>query len=236
MTEQSGNVDSYDNVGRAETLHPNLVISPAQKVHRLLFTKMRDASTCSKDFVQYSKRAMRILAEDALAEFDATKTTITTPCGSFEGLIGPEPTNITAVSIMRSGDSLSDVIRDIEPAVRVGKILIQRDESTKEKTAKLFYSKLPPDIANHHVLLCDPMLATGGSAITAIEVLVNQYHVPKNQIVFANMICSPEGLRAMEQKYPEVKIVTAIVDESLNDDKFIVPGLGDFGDRFYNSS
>ena len=83
---------------------------------------------------------------------------------------GPDPERIVAVSIMRSGDALLDVVRDIEPAVRVGKILIQRDESTIEKKAKLFYCKVPSDIARQNVLLCDPMLATGGSALKAIEV------------------------------------------------------------------
>ena len=81
---------------------------------------------------------------------------------SFDGVEGPDPERIVAVSIMRSGDALLDVVRDIEPAVRVGKILIQRDESTIEKKAKLFYCKVPSDIARQNVLLCDPMLATGG--------------------------------------------------------------------------
>ena len=77
-----------------------------------------------------------------------------------------------------------------------------------------------------YVLLCDPMLATGGSAIKALEVLCNDYKVQPSRIVFANMICAPEGLRALAQAYPSVKIVTACVDEKLNDEKFIVPGLG----------
>mmetsp|Transcript_664 Transcript_664/g.939 ORF Transcript_664/g.939 Transcript_664/m.939 type:complete len:88 (-) Transcript_664:99-362(-) len=86
-----------------------------------------------------------------------------------------------------------------------------------------------------HVLLCDPMLATGGSAILALEVLVDKYKVDPNRIVFANMICAPEGLKALSNSYPQVKVVTACVDERLNDDKYIVPGLGDYGDRFFNT-
>jgi len=85
------------------------------------------------------------------------------------------------------------------------------------------------------IILCDPMLATGGSAKAAIQVLVNEYNVNTKNIVFANMISCPEGIRAMEESYPDVKIVTACVDEYLNDDKYIVPGLGDYGDRFFNT-
>ncbi len=151
------------------------------------------------------------------------------PC---DGCYGPDPTKICAVSIVRSGDALLEVVRDVEPAVKVGKILIQRDESHPDKIAKLFYSKLPPTIgtpATPYVLLCDPMLATGGSALTAIEVLVGEkYKVAPEKIIFANMICAPEGLKRMAEEYPQIKIVTAAIDECLNDDKFIVPGLGEY--------
>jgi len=196
---------------------------------------MRDKLTASEEFVKYSKRSMRVLAEDALSEFPSTEVKISTPCGSFDGVIGPNPTNICAVSIMRSGDALLEVVREIEPGIRVGKILIQRDESTTEKTATLLYSNLPPGISQQHVLLCDPMLATGGSAMKAIEVLV-EHNVDPTKIIFANMICAPVGLTVLADAYPQIKIVTAAIDNNLNDDKFIVPGLGDYGDRFYNSS
>ena len=178
---------------------------------------------------------MRILAEDALAEFPSDTLTITTPCGSFEGIQSLDPTRICAVSIVRSGDCLLEAARDVEPGLRVGKILIQRDESHPDKIPKLFYSKLPPGIENMYVLLCDPMLATGGSAITALKVLCEDNRVSPNRIIFANMICAPEGLEKMAEVFPEVTIVTACVDECLNEDKFIVPGLGDYGDRFFNT-
>jgi uracil phosphoribosyltransferase len=160
----------------------------------------------------------------------------TRPC---DGCVGPDPTTICAVSIVRSGDALLEVVRDVEPAVRVGKILIQRDESHPDKIAKLFYSKLPPTVgtpATPYVLLCDPMLATGGSALTAIDVLVgDQYKVAPEKIIFANMICAPEGLKIMAEKYPQIKIVTVAIDERLNDDKFIVPGLGEFSAVQYST-
>lgn len=178
---------------------------------------------------------MRLVAEDALAEFPTTPLAIETPCGPFVGVQSIPPTDICAVSIVRSGDCLLDVVRAVEPACRVGKILVQRDESTETKQAVLMYDKLPKDIATMYVLLCDPMLATGGSAIMALHVLVEKNGVNPSKIVFANMICAPEGLRALAHAYPTVKIVTACIDERLNEDKFIVPGLGDFGDRYFNT-
>ena len=155
------------------------------------------------------------------------------PC---EGSYGPDPTKICAISIVRSGDALLEVVRDVEPAVKVGKILIQRDESHPDKIAKLFYSKLPPTAGTPetpYVLLCDPMLATGGSALKAIEVLVgDKYKVAPENIIFANMICAPEGLKKMAETYPQIKIVTAAIDDCLNEHKFIVPGLGEL--KFQN--
>jgi len=148
----------------------------------------------------------------------------------FRGAVGTDPTKVCAVSIVRSGDALLEVVREVEPAVRVGKILIQRDESHPDKIPKLFYSKLPPTVGTAetpYVLLCDPMMATGGSALKAIGVLVKEYKVAPEKIIFANMICAPEGLKIMAKKYPKVKIVTVAIDECLNDDKFIVPGLGE---------
>jgi uracil phosphoribosyltransferase len=178
---------------------------------------------------------MRLLAEDALAEFPTKPLEIKTPCGPFMGLQGPEPTDICAVSIIRSGDALLEAVRDVEPAIRVGKILIQRDETHPEKLPKLFYSKMPPGVENMHVLLCDPMLATGGSAKMAIDTLISKHKVDPARIIFANMICAPEGLKFLGNAYPQMKIVTATIDEKLNDEKFIVPGLGDYGDRFFNT-
>ena len=215
-------------------LHPNLVISPS-KAHKILFTKMRDADTSSLTFAEYAKRSMRMLAEDALAEFPNEEVDIKTPCGPFKGIKGPNPTEICAVSIIRSGDALLEAVRDVEPAVRVGKILIQRDESDPEKRPKLFYSKMPPGVENMHILLCDPMLATGGSAKMAISTLMSQFKVDPANIIFANMICAPEGLKAIAEEYPQVRIVTVAIDDHLNDEKFIVPGLGDYGDRFFNT-
>jgi uracil phosphoribosyltransferase len=113
----------------------------------------------------------------------------------------------------------------------VGKILIQRDESTAEPV--LFYSKLPP-LGKKTVVLLDPMLATGGSAICAVQVLIDK-GAAEEDIVFLNVLCCPEGLAALFKAYPKIRMVTASVDEKLNEKKYIIPGLGDYGDRFFGT-
>mmetsp|Transcript_23169 Transcript_23169/g.38316 ORF Transcript_23169/g.38316 Transcript_23169/m.38316 type:complete len:264 (+) Transcript_23169:102-893(+) len=213
-------------------LHPKLVVCQS-KALKGLFSRIRDVNTSNADFVRYSKRAMAILAEEALAEFPSKPTTIQTPCGPCDGIETIDLSQVCAVSIVRSGDALLDVVRDLVPEISVGKILIQRDESHPDKIPTLFYSKMPKN--KKYVLLCDPMLATGGSANMAIDVLAVKYKIAPRNIIFANVICCPEGLKALGKSYPRVKIVTTMVDSHLDKHKFIVPGLGDYGDRFYGT-
>lgn len=191
--------------------------------------------------MRYANRALRLLAEDALAEFPTTEVVVQTPCGNFNGIQSylldrSHQVGICAVSIVRSGDAVVEAVRSVEPSVSVGKILIQRDEGHPDKIAELIYVKLPPNIRNDHVLLCDPMLATGGSAVAALDVLVKDNHIDPERIIFATLICAPEGIQRLAKAYPKVKLVTICIDNSLNSEKFIVPGLGDFGDRFYNTT
>ena len=182
---------------------------------------------------------MRLLAEEALANLPSNQCTVTTPTDApYHGTLSvaeTDPDNVCAVSIVRAGDSLLESVREIAPGMRVGKILIQRNEGSAEKEAVHSYTKLPTDIGKMDVVLCDPMLATGGSSCTALKILVDEYGVDPARIIFANVICCPEGLERLAKEFPDVKIVTCFVDERLNESKFIVPGLGDYGDRFFNT-
>ena len=148
------------------------------------------------------------------------------------GMRLPAESSLCAVSILRAADCMLGEVRVMMPSVAVGKILIQRDEETALPT--LFYSKLPPDVAMRQVLLLDPMLATGGSAVKAIECLVEKGVRPEN-IIFVNIVCVREGIAAIHSKYPQVKIVTGAIDPILNSKSYIVPGLGDFGDRYFGT-
>ena len=198
-----------------------------------------DKETTSVEFVAYSKRLMRLLAEEAISHLPTTKHTITTPTNApYTGELSLADTNpdmICAVSIIRAGDSLLESVREIIPGLRVGKMWIQRNESSNSKEAVHSCTKLPPNVHNMHVILCDPMLATGGSSCTALRVLINEYNVDPTKIIFANVISCPEGLEAVTKEFPTVKIVTCWVDEGMNEEKYIMPGLGDYGDRFFNT-
>ena len=182
---------------------------------------------------------MRLLAEEAITYLPTSPLTITTPTNAkYEGqlsLADTNPDSICAVSIVRAGDSLLESVREILPGIRVGKIWIQRNESSKTKEAVHSSTKLPRGINNQHVILCDPMLATGGSSITALRILVNEYGVDPSKIIFANVISCEEGIEAVFKSFPDIKIVTCFIDDGLNEDKFIMPGLGDYGDRFFNT-
>lgn len=141
---------------------------------------------------------------------------------------------------MRAGDSMVEGLRDICPSVRIGKILIQRDEETA--MPKLFYAKLPPDVKDRTCLLLDPMLATGGSAIKAVEVLISKgvkedkiMYILTLTVSFVNLVSCPEGLEAFHNAHPTIRIVTGAIDERLDEKKYILPGLGDFGCRFYGT-
>jgi len=215
------------------SLHPNLVVGPS-KAYSTIFTEMRKADNSPIVFASYARRAMRLLAEDAIAELPTKQTQIITPCGPTAGT-ELAVDKICAISIIRAGDSLLQAVLECLPEAHVGKILIQRNEASEEKEPILYYSKMPPNVENMHILLCDPMLATGGSALCAIQTLREEYGIKAENIIFANMICCPEGLKAMADAHPEIKIVTACIDEKLNEEKYIVPGLGDYGDRFFNT-
>ena len=221
-----------------QSLHPNLITLNSRALVSL-FTKIRDRDTTSKDFVNYSKRIMRLLAEEAIAVLPTIPYTVTTPtnviCDGQVSVADTNPDMVCAVSIIRAGDSLLESVREIIPGIRVGKLWIQRNESSSAKEAVHSCTKLPKSIDKMNVILCDPMLATGGSSCAALSILVEEYGVDPGKIIFANVICCPEGLVAVAKKFPLVKIVSCWVDPEMNGEKFIMPGLGDYGDRFFNT-
>ncbi|KAI9721466.1 MAG: Uracil phosphoribosyltransferase, synthesizes UMP from uracil [Candelaria pacifica] len=210
---------SYDNVH----------ILPQTPQLISLLTMIRDRHTVRADFIFYSNRIIRLLVEEGLNHLPVVEHSISTPVGrvysgvKFQG-------KICGVSIMRAGEAMEQGLRDCCRSVRIGKILIQRDEDTCKP--KLFYDKLPEDISDRWVLLLDPMFATGGSATMAVDVLKSR-GVPEDRILFLNLIASPEGVTSFAQRFPKLRVVTAFVDQGLDEKNYIVPGLGDFGDRFY---
>ncbi|KNE92116.1 hypothetical protein PSTG_14496 [Puccinia striiformis f. sp. tritici PST-78] len=187
-----------------------------------LMTILRDRKTPRSEFIFTADRVIRLLVEEGLNHLPVESHSVEAPTGAqYKGVrfLG----KICGVSIMRAGESMEAGLRDCCRSVRIGKILIQRDEETA--LPKLFYAKLPDDIQERYVLLLDPMLATGGSAIKAIEVLI-EHGVPEDRILFLNLVAAPEGLANVFSKHSSVKVVSAWVDEGLDENKYIIPGLG----------
>ena len=169
-----------------------------------------------------------LLAAEALRDVPSTPGTVVTPHGSAEGRVVSG--DVVVVPVLRAGLSMLDAVLALWPAARVGHIGLQRDESTA--IASTYYAKLPPDIGDSFVMVIDPMLATGGSAASAID------HIKAAGARTICMICivaAPEGIDLVSQRHPDITVYTPVVDRKLNTRKYIVPGLGDFGDRLYGT-
>jgi uracil phosphoribosyltransferase len=196
-------------------------------VHDAL-AELRDARTPPPAFRRAANRISVLLAAEALRDVPASPAVVTTPLGPADGRV--VTTDVGVVPVLRAGLGMLDAVLELLPSARVGHIGLQRDEATA--IASRYYSKLPPNIADSFVLMIDPMLATGGSAVAAIDLL------KKAGARVIRMICivsAPEGVALVEQHHPDVVIYTPVIDKHLNDHKYIVPGLGDFGDRLFGT-
>lgn len=217
----------------------NATLSAEEAVHllpqtnqlRALHTIIRDRHADRTDFVVTATRIIRRLLETGLELFPFDPYDVQTPVGRTYHGVRATP-HVCGVSVARAGESMEAELRVMAPAIRIGKILIQRDKATK--LPHLYYSALPADIARRHVLLLDPMLATGGTALTAIEVLVES-GVPERRIVFVNLLSAPEGIATVRERFPDVRMVTSSIEEGLNQDALMQPGIGDFGDRYFGT-
>lgn len=212
--------------------YPQLTILEMTTQLRTLMTIIRDRETKRNDFIFYADRINRLLIEEGLNFLPTKKKTVITRTGEEyhgEEFIG----KICAVPIIRAGLSMENVIREVAKKIRIAHILIQRDEDTARP---IFYKAwLPEDIRERYVFILDPMLATGGSANATIETLKN-HDVQEERIIFINLVSVPEGIDAVLNVYPKIRIITAEVDERLNSNKFILPGLGDYGDIYFGTT
>jgi uracil phosphoribosyltransferase len=195
--------------------------------HKL--TLMRSVDTPSTQFRQLLRETSLLLGFDALRDLELTTKTVQTPLAEMEAPV-LKGKKLVFVSILRAGNGLLDGLLDLVPSARVGHIGLYRDPETLE--AIQYYLKLPVDISNRKVIAVDPMLATANSAIAAITRLKE---AGASDIVFVCLLAAPEGIEAFGRAHPEVPIITAAIDSHLNDHGYIVPGLGDAGDRLYGT-
>ena len=196
-------------------------------VHDALVT-LRDTQTTPEHFRRAATRISVLLATLALSDVPTRDVTVATPLGPAPGRrIGAD---VVVVPVLRAGLGMLDAVLELVPGARVGHIGLQRDEMTA--VASQYYSKLPAELDSSYVLMIDPMLATGGSAVAALDLL---QQAGARVIRMICIVAAPEGVALVEKHHPKVAIYTPVVDEKLNDHKYIVPGLGDFGDRLYGT-
>ena len=193
-----------------------------------ILLQLRDVRTTPERFRQLAGRISVFLAAEALRALPTAPATVETPLGPARG--HRCQTDVVLVPVLRAGLGMLPGMLELVPGARVGHIGLQRDERTA--AASQYYAKLPPRLEESYVLMIDPMLATGGSAVAALQMLTR---AGARNMRLVCIVSAPEGIAAVEQAYPDVPIFTPVVDERLNDHKFIVPGLGDFGDRLYGT-
>ena len=184
---------------------------------------LRDKKTGTKEFRELIEEIATFLCYEALSDAELENVEIETPiCKMKTGKLNEN--RYAFIPILRAGMGMLDGVISVMPNAKIGHIGMYRDEKTFEPVNYFF--KVPKDIENREVIIIDPMLATGGSANDAIDLLKSKG---------VTIISAPEGLKAVTKKHPEVKIFTAHIDDHLNENKYIVPGLGDAGDRIYGT-
>ncbi len=188
---------------------------------------LRDSSTPPEEFRNLARKLITLLLYEATADLPVRHSTVQTPLAEAAAtLIDHE---VVAIPVLRAGLGILGPALELLPRVSVGYIGLERDEETA--VARIYYNKLPPLVGKVPLLL-DPMLATGGSAAQALDLIKEAGGRAPRMVC---VVAAPEGVRVLEQRHPEVRIFAAALDDHLNDRAYIVPGLGDFGDRLFGT-
>lgn len=194
-----------------------------------IHTKIRQKDSSLSDFRFHSNRLIRIILEKCFEFLPYKNSDCITPIG--EKYCGFElEKDLYAISVIRAGESMEYEFNNIMKGIPIGKILVQRDKQTKEAT--FLYQSLPKDISEKLIIIFEPMIATGNSIFLVLEKLLNKGAKLEN-IIIANILCSPSGVEKVLNKYPNLKIVTGSIEQGMNGESFMIPGVGDFGDRYF---
>ncbi len=195
--------------------------------HKLTLMREKDNSTAS--FRQLLREISLLLAYEVTHELPVTTKRIETPMCEMDAPV-IEGKKLVLVSILRAGNGLLDGILELVPAARVGVVGLYRDEETLKPVQ--YYFKVPKNLEDRCVILVDPMLATGNSSVAAVDLMKE---AGAKDIRFLCLLAAPEGVEKMKQAHPDVPIITAALDDHLNEKGYIVPGLGDAGDRMFGT-
>lgn len=190
---------------------------------------LRDKNTGTKEFRELVSEIAMFICYEATRDLPLKEVEIETPVAVAKTKV-ISGRKLAFVPILRAGLGMIEGVTALVPAAKIGHIGIFREPDTKE--AVKYYSKMPDDIAERHVIIVDPMLATGNSAVAAIDELKS---LGVKNIKFMCIVCSPEGVEALRVNHPDVDVYTGVMDDGLNEDKYIVPGVGDAGDRIFGT-
>ncbi|KAM9058044.1 uridine-cytidine kinase-like 1 isoform 6-T6 [Megaptera novaeangliae] len=199
---------------------------------RGMHTIIRDRETSRDEFIFYSKRLMRLLIEHALSFLPFQDCVVQTPQGQDYSGKCYAGKQITGVSILRAGETMEPALRAVCKDVRIGTILIQTNQFTGEP--ELHYLRLPKDISDDHVILMDCTVSTGAAAMMAVRVLLD-HDVPEDKIFLLSLLMAEMGVHSVAYAFPRVRIITTAVDKRINDLFRIIPGIGNFGDRYFGT-
>ena len=190
---------------------------------------LRDKNTGTKEFRELVSEIAMFICYEATRDLPLKEIELETPVAVAKTKV-ISGRKLAFVPILRAGLGMIDGVTALVPAAKVGHIGLFRDPDTKSPV--MYYSKMPDDISEREVIIVDPMLATGHSATAAIDEMKK---LGVKTIKFMCIICSPEGVEAVQKAHPDVEIYTGVMDEGLNEDKYIVPGVGDAGDRIFGT-
>jgi uracil phosphoribosyltransferase len=197
-------------------------------LHKL--THMRDKATSTRTFRQLLREISMLMGYEIFRELPLEEVAVETPIGPARAPV-IAGRKVAIVPVLRAGLGMADGLLELAPSARVGHIGVYRDHATKQ--ARAYYDRLP-DPAGRLFVVCDPMLATGNSAVHAVDVLL-RHGVGPADIRFMALVAAPEGLAHFASAYPNVRVYVAAVDERLDENAYIVPGLGDAGDRLFGT-
>jgi len=206
--------------------------APVRTVHHPLvedsLIRLRDRATETDTFRRHARLLTLALALHVLDTLPTRKVRVKSPLEEVDGEIIDR--NVIFVPVLRAGLAMLDAMSDFVPGSKVGFVGLERDEETA--IAHSYYEKLPEQLQGAETVILDPMLATGGSALHAIGSLLKH---DASSIRLACIVAAPEGIQAVHSRHPAVPIFTCAIDRELNERKFILPGLGDFGDRYFGT-
>ncbi|XP_067097317.1 uridine-cytidine kinase-like 1 isoform X1 [Osmerus mordax] len=199
---------------------------------RGMHTIIRNKDTNRDEFIFYSKRLMRLLIEHALSFLPLKPVSVETPQGAFYEGKRLSGQRITGVSILRAGETMEQALMAVCKDIRLGKILIQTNHDTGEP--ELHYLRLPRDISEDYVILMDSTVSTGAAALMAVRVLLD-HDVQEEKIFLLSLLMAEMGVHSVAYAFPRVRIITTAVDKKVNDQFHIIPGIGNFGDRYFGT-